>query len=168
MNLINDIYYRVGTNLMEQNFEEANIEEKKNLINTELKKYIICKLHELNKQNLISENQNELSVNELLLILSTNIPKEDHFNTLSHFTHYILQVASNLQGWSIVWLIEDDESLVDNPLLTYNENGLLDSLTTAENTDYVKTFNFVYDIFNNSFMLEKHPKRLTLIPQVKE
>lgn len=39
----------------------------------------------------------------LLQILASLIPQEQHFNTLSHFTHYILQIAGTLQKYSIAW-----------------------------------------------------------------
>lgn len=164
MNLINDIYYRMDSSIVKQNFWKLDIEEKKSLIDKELKKYIISKLNLLKLPQLSVEEIDSLNVGELLLILANNIPKEEHFNTLRHFTHYILQVAGTLQGWSIIWWEEDNEKLEKSPIIEFNEFGFWNSLKTHENTDYVKTFNFVYDIFNNQFMIKQHKKELVLTP----
>ncbi|MFV0249496.1 MAG: hypothetical protein ACK5HP_00425 [Bacilli bacterium] len=57
---------------------------------------------------------------------------------------------------------KDEEELIDCSLIEFDENGLWTNLKTHEKTDYVKTFNFVYDIFYNNFMKENNPERLIM------
>ena len=158
MNLTNDIYYKIDSNLLEQSFWELNIKEKKKLIDEELKKYIILKINTLNEQELINVEENTLSIEELLLKLSEKIPKENHHLTLNHFVHYILQVAGNLQNCVIIWWVDKNKTLITNPVVEFDENEIWNSLKTHEQTDYVQIFNFVYDVFKNKFMVTKNKK----------
>jgi len=153
-----DIYYIIDSSLMEQNFWNLDIEEKKILIEQELKKYIISKINEIDKNiSLPDNNIGNTKTIDLLQILATIIPKENHFDTLRHFIHYILNVASNLQGWSIIWYEEENPELKNNPIIDFNEDGKWNSLTTlaTEDDNYVKIFAFVNDVFQNQFMTNK-------------
>jgi len=155
MIFIRDIYYKVDSELVQQNFWKLDIEQKKKLIDSELKKYIVSKLKELDSTLLLESKNEKMNVGELLVILSNNIPEDQHFDTLRHFTHYILQVASSLQSWSITWWNDNDVALNDSPIVKFDENGLWTDLITSDNIDYIKTFNCVYDVFNNNFMVKK-------------
>lgn len=64
-----------------------------------------------------------------------------------------------LKFWT--WEQEQDE-LIPFPLVEFDENGLWTNLKTHEKTDYVQTFNFVYEIFNNNFMTKNNPKKLVM------
>ena len=150
---IRDIYFIVDSNIVSQGFWDVSLAAKKKLIDNELKNYIITKIQALrNTSGLIGEGTQDYSVAELLAILAELIPKENHFDTLRHFTHYILKVAGNLQNSEIVWYSESDEELIQLPFIEFDENDLWKKLKTHEQTDCVQTFNFVYDIFNNTFM----------------
>lgn len=163
MVLTNDIYFKIDSNIVSQNFWGISIEEKKRLIDLELKKYIISKIQESdNTSAILNDNSIDLSVGELLSILASDIPMEKHFNTLRHFIHYIVQVAGGLQNRSITWWQEDEDELIPFPLVEFDENGLWTNLKTHEKTDYVQTFNFVYEIFNNNFMTKNNPKKLVM------
>lgn len=163
MVMIDDIYFRIDRSIVAQRFWNISIEEQKKLIDSELKKYIISKIQELGcKKELTSERVANYNVFELLNILAKNIPQEKHFNTLSHFTHYILQVAGSLQGYSVTWWEENEEELIQSPFIKFNEKGLWSDLKTHKNTDYVQTFCFAYDVFNNKFMVENSPKKLVM------
>ncbi|MEG1310152.1 MAG: hypothetical protein RSD06_04680 [Bacilli bacterium] len=160
---INDIYSKMDSNIILQGFWDKDIEVKKKLIDNELKKYITSKIQGVNGTiSITNSEEGDPNVPSLLQKLANLIPREQHFDTLRHFIHYIVQVAGTLQGWSIIWWVEDDEELIDSPLIEFDENGLWSNLKTHENTDYIKTFNFVYDIFSNNFMKENTPKRLTM------
>ena len=156
---LNDIYFKVDSSIVSRDFWKVSMDEKKQLIDDELKKYIISKIVELDTVKMLSDDaENTLSVNDLLNTLANKIPKEQHFETLRHFTHYILQVAGSLQSWYITWFCEDNPELIETPLTRFNDDGLWDDLKTHVDTDYVKAFNFVYDVFNNSFMKEEKQK----------
>ncbi|MEG2232595.1 MAG: hypothetical protein RRY16_01325 [Bacilli bacterium] len=160
---INDIYFKMDSNIVSQGFWNTDIEGKKELIDKELKKYLTSKIQEVNGIIAITDGEeSDFNVPSLLQKLANFIPQDQHFDTLRHFIHYIIQVAGTLQGWSITWWGEDEEDLIDSPLIEFDENGLWTNLKTHENTDYVKIFNFVYDIFNNNFMKENTPKKLTM------
>lgn len=163
MFLLNDIYYKVDSSIVEQGFWQASITEKKALVDKELKKYAISKLQELNLcHQFIGNEKASFSVGELINILANNIPKEQHFDTLRHFIHYILKVAESIQNWSITWWVEDNEELIETPFVEFNDNGLWDSLITHNDTDYVYIFNFIYDIFNNHFYVKNEQKRIRI------
>lgn len=162
MILLNDIYHKVDMGIVEQNFWEVSIEEKKQLIDEELKKYITSKIKELGGNTSILSD-GKMNVNDLLKILARMIPQEQHFDTLRHFTHYILSVAGSLQNYSICWWVEKDEGLIDLPLIEFDENGLWTNLKTHKETDYIKTFDFVYDIFTNNFMNKNNPPKKLIL-----
>lgn len=159
MNSFKDIYFKIDINLIRQGFWESDIAIKKNLIDIELRKYIITKIQELGGYHYL--NNKNLSVSDLICILASILPEGDK-NTLCDFTHYILNVARSLQNWYIIWEIEDDETLIETPFVDFDERDKWSSLKTHSKTDYVKTFNFVYDIFKNEFLTKTSAKNLSL------
>lgn len=154
---INDIYYKIGSNLAINNFEKKDIETKKIMLDDEQKKYIVEKIYQINQKNI---TEKELNTLELLEILANLIPKEQHFDTLRHFTHHILNIASIMQGWEIIWIVEERPSLIEYPEVNFDENNKLNNLITHKDTDYVKCFAFIYDVFSNNFMKEYPTKIL--------
>ena len=156
---IRDIYNKIDIQLMEEDYWNLDIEDRKRLIDKFLKQYIILKINEINS-NALCETNKELSTIELFELLSSLIPKEEHFDTIRHFTHYILGICDNLQGWSVMWWGEENEELIANPLVEFDINGRWDKLVTDDRTDLVKTFKFVYYVFQNEFMLIKDKGRI--------
>ena len=151
---IKDIYPIIDIQLMKEDYWDLDVENKKRVIDKSLKQYIIFKINEINS-NALCETNKELSTIELFELLSSLIPKEEHFDTIRHFTHYILQICSNLQGWSILWWGEEDDELVENPLVEFDIDGKWNKLVTDDRTDLVKTFKFTYHVFMNEFMVIK-------------
>ena len=148
---LDDIYFKVDTELIKNNYWLVDITEKKKLVNEELKKYAISKINELKFEGELSM---DMSVEELLSILASLIPKEKHFDTIRHFTHYILEISGHLQRWSITWWGDrDDQDLINNPYVEFDVDGYWDSLITHKDTDLVKTFEFVYHVFTKEFMI---------------
>lgn len=156
----NDIIFKMNQYVMQQsNCFEPDIEKQKELVESCLKKYTIEKLQELNSNKMISdEDAKELSMIDLFEELAGMIPKEKHFDTLRFYTHYILEIAGSLQGWSITWWSNDDQEDLE---VLFNMDGKWDKLNTPLNEDYVKTFVFVYDIFQNNFMVKDSAKKIT-------
>ena len=151
---IKDIYPIIDIQLMKEDYWNLDIEDKKKLIDETLKEYIIFKINEINSSALCKTNK-DMNTVELFELLSSLIPKEEHFETIRHFTHYILQISSNLQGWSIIWCGEEKDELVENPLVEFDIDGKWNKLITDDRTDLVKTFKFAYHIFMSEFMLIK-------------
>lgn len=156
----NDIIFKMNQYVMQQsNCFDPDIEKQKELVESCLKKYTIEKLQELNSNKMISDDAaKELSMIDLFEELAGMIPKENHFDTLRFYTHYILEIAGSLQGWSITWWNNDDQEDLE---VLFNMDGKWDKLNTPLNEDYVKTFEFVYDIFQNSFMVKNSAKKIT-------
>lgn len=161
---LRDIYFKVGKNLFEKEFDFKTTEEKKTLVEGNLKNYVAGKIVEedLEKATELSNNP-QVSLDELVIMLGELIPREEHFDTIRHLTHFILNIAGEMQGWSIVWYEEQDAKFVDNPLIKFNEAGKIESLTSHKETSYVQTFQFVHEVFKESFMTKKPThKQLTL------
>lgn len=155
-----DIYHKVSSNIASQylgNFGSLETNEKKKIIDIELKKYLFNKIGELGYNNIYS-NINELSVHDLMVILSRLIPKEEHDETLAHLTHYILSVAGTLQYETIIWMISEDTEYVAH----FDKDNKWDRIVTSKHPDYVECFDFVYDVFNNKFLVETKDKSYKL------
>jgi len=150
-----DIYSEVNYNLRKNDFHNIDsISERKRLVNEELKKYVISKILELDSNISISD---EMDLYFLVELLGRLIPKEEHFDTIRHFVHFVLQIASDMQGWYIVWYVKESNAYINNPeILKYNE--MWDTLKTHQDENLVQTFKFVYDTFENHFMEKHHIK----------
>lgn len=144
-----DIYPKINQRLLEENYWALNIEEKKNLINKEMKKYTLSKIYELDQK---FEYNQETDITTLLEILNTYIPEPNKFEVLRHFSHYIISIASSLQEYEIIWWVESDKDLIDNPICDFNEENKWNTLTTHQKTDLIKTFKLVNETFNNNFL----------------
>lgn len=156
-----DIYHKVSSNIASQylgNFGSLETNEKKKIIDIELKKYLCNKINELKDTNICSENINEFSLHDLIIILSRLIPKEEHDETLAHLTHYILSVAGTLQYETIIWMISEDTEYVAH----FDKDNKWDRIVTSKHPDYVECFDFVYDVFNNKFLVETKDKSYKL------
>lgn len=162
MNSFMDIYFKAGMELASKSFDFRTIEEQKQLVDETLKVYLIEKLSEINSKSISEEAKNEISVEDLVMHLGEVIPTANHFDTLRHLTHFILNIAGEMQSWSIVWYSEKDPSFIDNPLVTFNDNGKLESLSTHEAQSYVQTFQQVYGVFREVFMTKGKMPQLTI------
>lgn len=150
-----DIYYKINTKLVDDGFDLLNTEYKKRLVEQELKNYIISKINELDSSILVNV---DMDIYFLVDILGRMIPSENHFDVIRHLTHYVLQIAGTIQGWEIIWFVEEDNELIEQPLASFNDLGKWDKITTHKNTNLVTSFKFVYDIFQNRFMQKQNVK----------
>ena len=155
-----DIYFEIDSHILVQGFWKVDIEDKKRLIDKELKRYIILKIQQLGNKMICNTDYQEMNVPDLFRVLAELIPKEDHFDTIRHFTHYILNVAGNLQGWSITWYVEDDELLIEKPLIEFDEENRWTELKTHNQTNYIVAFLATYSAFQNYFMCKDKTKSL--------
>ncbi|MBE6147171.1 MAG: hypothetical protein E7168_02425 [Firmicutes bacterium] len=165
-----DIYYKVGKGLFEKGYYyETELSKKKELIDLSLKEYVIEKIMELNP-SFSSLSNPDASVVELASILGNLVPVHDHFATLRHLTHYVLQVAGDLQGFSIIWFQENDEARKENSLIDFNDFGYWDKLVTydEEEMNLVQIFTFVYTFFEQQFLEKESIKTLKLSYDLKD
>lgn len=164
MTNLTDIYYMVGKSLFESNFDQKSVSEKKRLVNGCLKNYLARKIAEESIEKAIELSENPtVSVDDLVFMLGELIPEEKHFDTMRHLTHFMLNIAGEIQGWSITWYEDEDPQYIDSQNLVFNEEGKIESLTTHKQTSYVRTFQFIHTIFDSEFMVDKkNNKQLTL------
>lgn len=154
-----DIIYKMNQYVMQNNCFDPSIEKQKELVDSCLKKYTIEKLQELNSNKIISdEAAKELSMIDLFEELASIIPKEKHFDTLRFYTHYVLEISGSLQGWCIPWSSSEEQEELE---AAFNMDGKWNELKTPLNEDYVNTFKFVYDVFQNRFMVKYSVKKIT-------
>jgi len=149
-----DIYYQMNIKLIENDYYFANQLDKKELLEKALSEYMVEKLIQNHAAKFMIDNKPEVNTESLIDILGEVIPKEEHFNTLRHFTHFVLMNMSDIQSYEIIWEVSDENRLIDNPELIYNEDGYIDKLITHENTDYCKTFKFIYNHYQNNELKE--------------
>lgn len=155
-----DIYFKVGSTLANQDFDTQSVEQKKKLVNESLKKYLAGKIAEESTKRALELSTNEtISVDDLVDMLGEIIPIEEHFDSIRHLTHFMLNIAGEMQGWAITWYSTDEPEYIDNPLIEFNDEGKIDSLTSHPQTSYVQTFKFVNEIFKNEFMTAKKPAK---------
>ena len=111
---LRDIYYRVGKDLHEHGFDIENIERKKKLVAGSLKTYLASKIaEESTEQALVLSEKEDVTVEDLVEMLGELIPEEQHFDTMRHLTHFLLNIAGEMQGWTITWWDEQDEQYID-------------------------------------------------------
>lgn len=153
----NDIYYVVDSSLIKNDFWNVPLDEKKKLIDIELKNYMILKLKELGKY----DDFNAMKTIELFKLLASLIPENEHENTIRHFIHYVLNILGNFQNYTIIWFVENADELIYEPEMK-KENGIYVELKTHMKTDYVKTFNFVYNVFKDETLNSSNKLNINL------
>ena len=156
-----DIYFKVGINLAKNNFDFRTTGVQKEQVDKYLKVYLIDKLNEINSSQ-INNSNNEITVETLVDELGDLIPQERHFDTIRHLTHFILNIAGEMQSWSIVWYSENNPEFIDNALVKFKYDGKWESLTTHNDESYVKTFKQVYGIFKEKFMVKEKIPQLVI------
>ena len=153
--MFNDIF-KINQKLSQIDFDSLSFDEKKSTLTNELVKYIKEKIDLYNKKqrkHLYGEDDN---IYELLNTLDSLVPY-DSKEELSKFIHFVLSIASGMQGFSITWYEEDRDDLIDNPEVSFNRDNLWDSVSTYKGANLVHIFYFVYDIFMNQFIIR--PKK---------
>ncbi len=163
MNKWNDIFRRVDCSSILSGYHQTDdINKKKQITSESLKLYLLNKLAEMNASKNVSVSRiKDITVEELLDLLGETIPEEAQFDTLRFVTHYLTAVASNLQGWEIVWPVEESLELIESPMVTFNEEGKWDTITTHKLTPYAQVAKFVYQVFNEQLLVKKDIKQLS-------
>lgn len=163
MNKWNDIFRRVDCSSILSGYHQTDdINKKKQITSESLKLYLLNKLAEMNASKNVSVSKiKDITVEELLDLLGEVIPEEAQFDTLRFVTHYLTAVASNLQGWEIVWPVEESLELIESPMVTFNEEGKWDTITTHKLTPYAQVAKFVYQVFNEQLLVKKDIKQLS-------
>lgn len=97
---IDDIYYEIEMNLIDKNYNGLNLQEKKDLILIELKKYLIDKFY-------LNQSYLDEDIKEVLNKINTlPFDLEERNDFFTKITFLILDLIETMQSYSDVWHIE--------------------------------------------------------------
>ena len=163
MNKWNDIFRRVDCSAVLCGYNNtSDINVKKEIITDSLKLYLLDKMHEMSATRSVkSIDLKKVTVEELIDMLGELVPEQHHFDTMRFITHYLTAVSSSLQGWEIIWPVEDSLELIESPMVTFNEEGKWETITTHKNTPYAQVAKFAYQVFNEQLLVKKDIKQLS-------
>lgn len=151
--MFNDVFL-INQKLMQIDFESMSLDDKKKTLNSELIKYLKDKIDKnVKKQRKKSIYSDNASIYELMEIIGGIIPYEERSN-IGKLIQYILSVASEIQGVTITWRVEDRDDLRDCPEVSFNRNRMWDSVVSYDGDDVVKVFYFVYEMFMDNFTVK--------------
>lgn len=162
MRKTDNIYFEVNTFLKRKGFEEANNRIKGELVENAFKYYLVKKLRKVGLKDIPIETVKGIDPQDLLEVLIMYMPKEEialnqaseneyKKDVVAPFVFCLLQIMSDMQGYHINWIIEDNLSLVKQPLVEI-ENGVWQSLTSHMNTNTLQIFSFLYEAFYENFI----------------
>ena len=114
---LEDIIPKIGTKLITQDYYSKSINEKKQMIEEELSTYMLFKIAMINPNRLDVEKDYTLS--ELFQMLDEELPRENGFSQVDHIIHYILALASEIQGIYIIWQSSDEDESLTNSASKY-------------------------------------------------
>lgn len=130
----NDIYHIVGVYLMYQGYDDVR-EVPIEALKEQIKNYILYKIQYFGS---------DLDLMGALTKLETMVSEEEKSQAMGNFIHYLLGYLSLLQGFEMVWYIDND---IEEPIFKksdYNSDKY-DGLVTSKKINYIKTFKFVLD-----------------------
>lgn len=151
-----DIYYHIDSYITDNGFYKASIEEKKSLVDYGLKRYLAQKINQIDRTKKLPEEKfKDVTVQDLVTLISEMIPEDKHPQTLSHIVRYILGNAGLLQGRNIKWKRENDEELIGSTQFEFNEQQQVIAIKTHIFPEYSQTIRFVYDVYQSDLILQK-------------
>lgn len=157
---LSDIYYKVGSRLYEQDYKKQSVEDKKQILENELKEFLLEKIAEFGGSERLFQYEESLNVNDLFEVLGEIIPMEQHSKTLGYVTHYVLGLASVTQGKTILWWSNNSNVPLGETVINFDDRGLWDTVNTNEEESYVNSFKVVYNVFMNDFMEKQKVKSI--------
>lgn len=151
-----DIYYHVDSYITENGFRNASLEEKKQLVDYGLKRYLALKINQLDRSKKLPEDKySEVTVIDLVNLIGEMIPEDKHSHTLGHVVRYIIGSASLLQGKNIKWKRENDIELADSTYFELNDHQQLTAMKTHVFPNYPQTIKFAYDVYQSPLVAQK-------------
>ncbi len=137
--------------LLTNNFFDRETPDQKALVEAGLKEYLLSFLKLKTVKTISPEDLENITINELVEVIGETIPAQYSFQTIDQLTHCLLNIASNMQGWQIVWRVEQDPAYIDAPVANFNSAGNWDELVTHNNTSCIKSFEFAATVFKEHF-----------------
>lgn len=138
-----DLITKTNGALLAVNYFNISSEEKPQVVEGALKYYTLSKI------NGIGTEFEDLSFEALLEKINKNLLKSEKKALFNAYIHFILQMINDIQHYEVIWEIGQSEALINQPLATFNNEGLLDKLVTHEKTESLATLLFILDIFKN-------------------
>ena len=91
MRRMDNIYYSVDSYLLNNGFEYGTLDEKKELTIEGLKVYLAQKITDINPMTILSRQDIEnISINDIIDLLTETLPEEEHEENLSNVVRYII------------------------------------------------------------------------------
>lgn len=137
-----DVYHILNVALMEMDYHSLNIEEKRKAVTDCFNSYFAFKISQLHS-NLLEREKCETPIDYLMALES--IVEGDHMEKLSHPVHFLMGLISGLQGFEIIWEIDDS---LDKPMILYDR--ILRQFATSKDVSIVDAFGILYDYFMTS------------------
>ncbi len=101
-------------------------------------------IHHRNPDDAFVKNYNTLSIESLLTIINDDKITE-------RVIHELLNTASNIQGYHIIWSSSDDEKYKGIPTI-YIKDKMIDELITYTNDDNMAIYKFVDDAMDINYI----------------
>lgn len=162
-----DIYAILNNRLLERDYFKLSFEEKKIIVEEELKRYFIIKKIQA-KYLLVScpsfigcesEGLANKTIEECFEELVNEFSIENRFQTFDQVIHFLLGLIIRLQSFSITWMGEIEEEYIDHPVIVLNSEGLVDKLITHREPNMVILFKYVWDFYKNKFQYKEYEER---------
>ena len=143
---LKDIYSKMDLYLNTTNYKYLNNNEKRNIVETGLKKYVISKIREANDSLIVDESIELYRLVEILsFLLNVNNNEE-----ISNLTNYLLIVMSNEQQFCIKWEEEENDKYTNQPIIDIN-NNLITKITSSKQDNPITLFNYLNNYYLTSF-----------------
>lgn len=135
-----NLNYCIDKKLIENGYWAFDDEEKKDMVDMVLASHISEELSK-NGVTFIPKDDDTVDLFELLYM---STPVNKRLDLAHEYTHYSLAIIGSLQGYSVVWFVENDKDLINEPKLCIKDDKL-DRIVTHDETDPFKIFSTVYD-----------------------
>lgn len=148
MRRMDTIYRNVDSYLINNGFIYASVDEKKEMTIDGLKLYLGQKLTDINPSIVLSKKQIEqLSINEIIDLITETLPEEEHEENLSNVVKYLISNATALQGKKIAWERETSEDLDNGVSIEFTTKGNIKTVKTHTYPSYNYVLRFLIDIY---------------------
>ena len=160
MRRMDNIYRSVDSYLINNGFIYASLDEKKEMTIDGLKLYLGQKVTDVNPTIILSKKQIEdLNINEVIDLITTTLPINEHEENLANVVRYLISNASELQGKKIIWEREDNEDLDNGVSVEFTQKGRIKTVKTHVYPSYNYVLRFLVDIYQCPLFIR--PKQLT-------
>lgn len=158
-----DVYQIMNTALGKKEYHTLDIEAKRKIVTECFIDYFLYQLTKL--QAKCNKNTKEFSLMELYTLIEDRIPKTERMNVLSPPIHCLLSIISGLQGFEIIWEIDDQ---VEGVSIVTDESGRFKTFITSSHPNMSKAFKEAYQFFMNSLILDSQSRSYNLSKENKE